>query len=334
MTLTYPRVTCGWKTGLAKTFRNTSSKLLDIYGTNLQNPAKSTIEIYEADPGCSLVQPDQAGAEALVVAYLCKPGNFRELFIQEVKPHTYVAMHIFHEHWAKELSLPNIDDFLSCAIRELKDKLLWKSLAKLIKDHDKYYFIGKKTCHSSNYCMKAPTFQMDVLKESEGKIVLSRAEAELFLDTYHNLFPEIKIWQAEIIKAISNFPRTIFNLFGHPRECYDNPLAGETQRDFTSWAPQSTVGCISNIAITNMRRFIFERRKNWLLLNNKHDSMLLQCPDAEVGECCAKSQEFMEQELKSPRGEEFRMRSEVSVGKNWGKKSKENPDGMEEYKAA
>lgn len=50
------------------------------FGVNSQNSDKDTIDIYEAPQGYSIVQPDQSGAEALVVAHLAEDGKYRELF--------------------------------------------------------------------------------------------------------------------------------------------------------------------------------------------------------------------------------------------------------------
>ena len=50
------------------------------------------MEIYGPKPGNIFVQPDQAGAEALVVAYLCPPGQFRSLFLNGIKPHTLMQL--------------------------------------------------------------------------------------------------------------------------------------------------------------------------------------------------------------------------------------------------
>ena len=55
----------------------------------------------------------------------------------------------------------------------------------------------------------------------------------------------------------------------------------------------------------------------WDLLNNKHDSMMVQCPEKEVEECLKLTKELMEIELTSNRGVKFRMGSEAMVGKNW-----------------
>lgn len=329
--LVYPRVTSAWMPGGAKTFRNRSRKLFGKYGTNLQNPSKSTLHIFTADPGYSFVQIDQAGAEALIVAYLCRAGNMRALFNAGIKPHTYVAMHLFKEKW-EDISMHKIDHLIHSEIKDLKYWRDFKYYNDLIKNSKTEYFIGKKTCHSCNYSMGVNTFMIDTLKESSGKLVLSRSQAQHYLDTYHEIFPEIKEWHQEVKETISTNPFIICNMFGYPRTCYDDPRESSVLRDFISWVPQSTVGCISNDSIVSMYAFISEQRLiNWHIMNNKHDSVLMMVPDNDINLCAKKLKEYTEVELSNQRGEKFRMKSEVKVGKNWGDwDEKENVLGMKE----
>lgn len=101
-----------------------------------------------------LVQIDQSGAEALIVAYLTKHGNFRELFLNNIKPHVFVAMHLVPEYWSEQMH-EDILPFLKSSVRGLRNVPRWKELEKLIKDSDnskypskRYYHIGKTVCHA------------------------------------------------------------------------------------------------------------------------------------------------------------------------------------------
>ena len=76
-----PRVSTYYNVSGTKTFRLASKAIFGIYGTNLQNWEKSLRKLIIPDDGYKFVQVDQSGAEALVVAYLCKHGNFRDLFL-------------------------------------------------------------------------------------------------------------------------------------------------------------------------------------------------------------------------------------------------------------
>ena len=71
-------------------------------------------------------------------------------------------------------------------------------------------------CHASNYGMKPPTFRLNLLQKSEGKVSKLQAEAKNFLNTYHDLFPEIRLWHRETVEILRR-DGILRNLFGYPR---------------------------------------------------------------------------------------------------------------------
>jgi hypothetical protein len=282
------------------------------------------------------IQGDQYGAEALIVAYLCRAGNYRALFEYGIKPHTFVAMHIFAIHWAKQMGMPRqqfITRFLDCPIAGLKKQDGWKELADLIKKHKVYYYIGKKSVHSFNYEQSANSFIFVVLKESEGEIVLSLEEGKRIKEIYEELFPEIPEWKAET-EATLRETRTLYNLFGFPRTFYGR-FTPKFFREAISFVPQSTVGTLTNIAYVALQDFIEDAEIPWDALNNKHDSILMQVPDEpdQIHAGCLKLKELLEVEMISPKDfVKFQMKSEVYTGYNWGDWHPEkNPEGMKEF---
>lgn len=146
------RITCAYVITGTKTFRLSSRKLLGVFGTNTQNWNKRTRRLIVAPSGYSLVQVDQAGAEALVVAYIAQHGKFRDLFLNKIKSHTYVAAHLFQRVWEAELG-SSIGDILCAPIAEVRNQRLWKELERAIKKSDdnppsrRYYYLAKQTCH-------------------------------------------------------------------------------------------------------------------------------------------------------------------------------------------
>lgn len=328
------------------TFRRSSSSIMMNFmtkekrGTNLQNIEKDARHIYKPDKGKIFCQVDQSGAEALIVAYLCRSANFRSLFLNSVKPHVFVALHLFSKVWEEELNKYNkdirinINDFLQADIANLQQVEGWKELDKLIKSSDnwpsakRYYYIAKQVCHSSNYGINPPTFRLNVLEKSRGKIVLSKTQAEDYLLFYHSLFPEIHEWHRDIQQQIEA-TRTLYNLQGYPRY-FSGPINEATLKEAYAFIPQSTVGCITAIAFTNLQSFIEQNNLRWDILADTHDSFLVQCPEGEEVECCKIMKAFMEQELTSPRNEKFRMKSEAAVGYNWAPyKPLKNPEGLQ-----
>ncbi len=303
--------------------------LIGDVGSNLQNPSDDICKIYIPDEGKVFIQVDCAGAEALIVAYECDDGRFRQLFNNGIKPHTFVAMNLFQPEWKKEQPY-DVKNLCSLPIPELAQHPEWKKLSKVIKNHGERYFIGKKTCHSFNYCKTAASFRFDVLKESEGKVALTLAQSEFFETIYHFLFPEIKRWQKkveEVIKAT----RTLRNLYGFPMH-FGGHITEKIVREGVAWVPQSTVGVIGANGVRDMQRFV--EVNDWSgvdVLNNKHDSVLIQAPENDWQPAAKTLSDLMSVKLVSSNGVEFQMKTEVSVGKNWGKyDEEENPEGMKE----
>jgi hypothetical protein len=216
----------------------------------------------------------------------------------------------------------------------------WKKLKDTIAASDnwsgdkRYYYIAKQTCHSANYGIKAPTFQMNVLLKSEGSVALTIKQCNDFLGMYHDLFPEIRQWHCDVEHQLNN-GRVLSNLFGYPRRFHE-PTGPELFKQGYAFVPQSTVGCITAIAITELQERI-ENGDELLstgfdILQDGHDSILWQGHEHKLCDLGREVKRHLERELTSPRGERFKMGSEFSAGSNWGPKTSYNPNGLEEVK--
>ena len=318
------RNTTCYKTAGTETFRLASASLFGEIGSNLQNLEKSSRALYIPDAGKIFVQVDQAGAEALIVAYLCKDGPLRELFKHGIKPHVYVALKLFHPQLRKEKpELKSvIDAALECPINKLKTLTDWKKLENLIKDTDnweyskRYYYLAKQTCHSGNYRIGAAMFQMNLLAKSGGKVVISKNDSEYFIGHYTGaIFPQIPAWWMDTESQVTK-NKVLRNLQGFPR-IITEPINEKTFKELYAFVPQSTVGTITNMAVTDLYHYIAGNKLQWDILANTHDSYMTQCPVGEEVECARVMKLFIERELKSPSGELFRMRSEAQAGYNW-----------------
>lgn len=344
------RDSTSWVISGTKTFRLASRKILSTYGGNLANIEKSLREIYIPDDGKVFVQTDQSGAEALIVAYLCEKGDYRKLFENRIKPHTFLGMHLFKEIWGKELrsrgiissdSGFDIRTLINAPIDNLKSTPFWKELDLLIKDSDnwpiRYYYLAKQTEHSSNYDIQPPMFRMNVLEKSDGKINISKEDSERFLMTKFSLFPEIKDRNERCMRQCRD-TRVLYNLHGHPYNITAYEILEGQRKEYLAWQPQSTVGEITNIAFAKLQEFTEQEGLDWDNLINCHDSILSQCPIEQARDCALKQKEFIEQSFVSPVDNvEFKMRSETQIGFNWNvsKKDKQtgkvtNPMGLKE----
>jgi hypothetical protein len=285
-----------------------------------------------------LVSADLAGAEALIVAYLCKDGNFRQLFVNNIKPHTFVAMHLFASHWQKLLGF-DLAPYLSSPVKDLASLPNWKVLSEAIKNDKTRYYIGKKSCHSFNYKLSWKSFIFNVLTETEGKLFLSNSEGERIFNTYHTILPEIQGDFHNYVEGIIDGPpwktKILYNLFGHPKEIYQYPITDKITRECIAFIPQSTVGELTNIAFTECQQEIeLSDLAGYDLLNNKHDSILMQVLNEEVHirNAARILNTYLSKTFTNFRGETFTMKTEVKVGMNWEDYDKDkNPEGMKDY---
>lgn len=301
-----------------ESYRLSSRKILGIYGGNEQNLSENARQYLIADPGKAIIQVDQAGAEALVVAHLCRRGNYMRLFELGIKPHTYLALNIF------------IDDFRGNHPREryqfrTPDELFelpeWAELNETISSnpaHVTKYQLGKKVAHAKAYRMGPQTFRMQALKESQGAIRLSLAEAKSFLRTYDILLPEIGEWHLEVIEELSN-TRILRNLFGFPRT-FHGRMCEELTRKAVSYVPQSTVGVLTSMVFTEMQAYAEREGRDWEMLINAHDAVVAQAPVDEAVECATMIAELFRRPIQAPKGTVLRMKSEASIGPTWAKK--------------
>lgn len=359
-----------------KTFRRSSTKMINGAGVNMQNIEKEKRGIYHSDgfnphnpalvEKCLfylktgdtdvfteyelltirlLLQADQSGAEALIVAYDSKPADYRQLFIHNVKPHVYVAMKLFKEVWSKRLNTLSgfdIDTFDRTPIALLKQNPYWKDLDSIIKASDnwpiseRYYYLAKQTCHSANYGIEAQTFRMNILEKSGGKIVISFKDAVKFLAIYRALFPEIVESNMRIAEQVER-TAILYNMFGHPYCITD--YKPDKMKEYYAWPRQSTVAEITRTAFCDLQEYIEAQHKSWDILGDCHDSYLAQCPLYEVKDCKKKMQEYLNIELTSPvDGVKFRMKSEVNGGFNWSPAKdfvagvyQTNPTGLQDF---
>lgn len=357
-----------------RTFRRGSRKILHKWGSNLQNIAKEMREMYIPDGykpelfhKCKyyletgditifteqelltlriFIQRDQSGAEALIVAYECRNGDYRKLFTNNVKPHVYVALKLFRDIWpikAKEHNLPITEDIINTLydtpIENLRSNPYWSDLDKLIKASDgwslteRYYYLAKQTVHSANYGIRWAMFILNVLEKSGGKIVLVRDQGEYFLNTYRALFPELNERNDNIIKQAEKH-KILYNIFGHPYQITAWEITDTMKKELYAWTAQSSVAEITRIAFSRGQEWIESERLPIDILADTHDSYLWQSPLEYIKSVVDKSGEFMNQRLVSPNdGTIFNMKSECKIGFNWSDyKEGKNELGLREVK--
>lgn len=313
------------------------------FGGNRQNIEKKMRRIYLADKGYKLINRDQSGADAMIVAYLCKPGRYRDLFTYGIKPHIYLPIFFFTDAWKPQFG-DKVNIAMETPIANLKDLDFWAALSKYIKSTDdwepkkRFYYFGKKTGHSGNYGMGPDTLVENIDKETEGEILLDPSEAGRWLYIYHSkLFPEI---QRDFQFGVMNYAKThmqLRNLFNWPHNITGRDPSKFSAKDLNelySWIPSSTVAGITLMAYCEMQEYIEDNDRDWHILQETHDSITMEAPEKEAEECAVKLGEYFQKELISPvDGVKFKMKSECQMGYNWAPWDKDkNPLGLQEVK--
>jgi DNA polymerase I-like protein with 3'-5' exonuclease and polymerase domains len=326
-TSTEPRFTCSYALGRTVTMRLGSSKLLSKFGDNSQNFDYELRKVIGPDKGKIFIQPDQSGAEALIVAYLCKPGNLRDLFLCGINPHCFLGLHLFREQFEAELGF-SLMDYVLAPVKLLPTLPRYKEIFKCIKASDdwtperRYYFIAKQGNHSLNYDAKARAFRVNTLSKSDGSVNLTLRESDTVISKRMMLFPELQYWHSETVTTVKK-TGLLRNLFGHPRVI--TGWQDESQyKEWYAFVPQSTVGQITNYAFCELQERLRDGDKLLTdagvdVVQNNHDSLLVQCyPEAKslvVGEL----NKHMCRRLVNTRGEEFFMKSEAKWSeRSWG----------------
>ena len=96
--------------------------------------------------------------------------------------------------------------------------------------------------------------------------------------------------------------------------------------------PQSTVACITRRAVTLTQEYIEKENLDWDILQDNHDSFVVQCPENEFMKCHEIMKLYLNYEMKSPvDNASFSMQSEGATGKNWSSYHPDkNPEGLKE----
>ncbi len=315
----------GYKVAGTRSGRLASQKLLGEYSNNIQNIPDHMRRLFIPRPGFRFVQNDLEGAEAVAVALYVAEGNFRELVRRKIKIHNFVCVKIFPNLFEKFFTRAEID---ALTPQSFHSSPHYKSVINHCKALKIEYALAKRTVHGSNYSMGWKTFQENILRETSGRVVLTAAECKRLLNSYFDLFPEVKIFQATFDKHAQEF--TAFeNLFGWKVKCIQRYTTA-VGRTCISWGPQSTVGVATVIAAQKFQDYIESNGVRWNALNIVHDSILAEGPASESAQLADVLARAMTFTFTSPIDNwTCTIGVEKSVGDNWGKwDAEENPMGM------
>lgn len=315
----------GYKVAGTRSGRLASQKLLGEWGSNMQNVPDHVRRLFVPRSGFRFVQNDLEGAEAVVVALLVAEGNFRELVRRKIKIHNFVCLKMFPDKFNKFFTESEIRELSPVALHEHP---AYKQIIAHCKSLKTEYDLAKRTVHGSNYSMGWKTMQESILQGTAGRVVLSAAECKRLLNSYFDLFPEVKVFQATFDKHAQEFTE-FENLFGWRVKCVQRYTAA-VGRTCISWGPQSTVGIATIVAAQKFQDYIESNGVQWNALNIVHDSILAEgpaCESTQLADVLARAMTFT---FVSPiDGWTCTIGVEKSVGDNWGKYDpEENPNGL------
>lgn len=309
------RMRCSFDVTGTKSGRLSSRASLDGTGTNLhtipvrKKEGAKVRQMFIADPGKVFVTRDYKQGETWFVAYLARCEALIEL-----------------------LNNPSKDIHKETAAR------IYNIPLEQITFEQRY--LAKRTGHGSNYGLTgvrlAPMIEEDAAVTGVSVTV---REAQMLIDKYFMLYPEIKetFW-AEVKYNIMK-TRTLTTPFGRKRAFFGgmrNQNEQETLlRDAYSYIPQSGLGDLGNMATVKCYNEIELGRPDlgaeYLL--SVHDSIMMQCDIGKEMEVAA----LMEECMKIPctiHGKTFIVPSDCQLGFNWNKRSTDkegniiNPMGL------
>lgn len=258
---------------------------------------------------------DLAGAEWVVVAYLC--GDPRMLEVAESGESPHLATGHLISRAPKELIAKEHKILGSATDPDYIAEMRAKELPELL---DGDYFLprsmtirqaGKKSNHGLNYDMRYKRFALEnemMENDAEPIVELYRTEA----------YPGLVGWHEEIREEL-HATRTLVNLLGRKIKLMDQ-FSHDLYMSAYAYKPQSTV---ADIVLRAMQLAYDDRRALFApayLCANVHDSLLWEYPGEpreRMIEFAVEMKKHMRPWLEA-RGRKFRLGVDVKCGINWG----------------
>lgn len=183
---------------------------------------------------------------------------------------------------------------------------------------DSYRQCAKKMGHGTNYYGKPPG--MSIITKYPQRIISD------FQARYFAAFPLVQYhhWIRQQLLAGS----ALHNLWGRRRRFFGRRNDEATLREAIAFTGQSSTADFLNHAMMNVWR-----QNLCNLMIQVHDSFLIQYPEDREDEVLPQIIKAMKCPI-TINGREFFIPCEAKVGWNWGKQSKENPDGLVKFVGA
>ena len=247
----------------AESFRFACSKTAWGTGTNGQTIPRALRSMFIADPGYEMAEFDLNRGESWVYAHLADDPLMMRIHQEQGDFHIVTAC--------------AISEAFGVPIREDE----WDAFAAATPERAyRLRYLGKKTNHASAYRMGPERFVQVVNAEADDTgITISLRQAKKAQKLWLGRYPFIRAWWGKIDEALTHHPHQLTTPYGRVRTFYDvrYPLNSHTQKEATSWVPQSTSVDYMNGGMLKVFNEIVKPGK-WgtELLHQNHDSILVQ----------------------------------------------------------
>lgn len=306
-------------------------------GTNLQNVNRKLRFPFVADKGMYMLNVDLEQADGRNVGAICY-NLFYDMPAEEIyelaKDDPRLEAYTRTGRWTGPVGLELASAYLdACEGGDLHttvcqmvwpddlggtpwpaDESTWKKFCDGIIAHgqDSYRQLSKKGGHGTNYFGTPRTMAKHL--HTNAKLI------EGFQNNYFTAFPAIPLWHNYVIKQIQE-TGTITTLFGRRRMFFGRGNDASTHRKAIAFEPQSCTG----EQIDRGLHQIWLKHKDVQLLNQVHDSILMQLPWKNVPEQVGEILDTMKVEIKLKGGRIFSVPLDAAGGWNWGYHDKDNP---------
>lgn len=284
-------------------------------GTNLQNVNRKLRYPFVADKGMYMLNIDLEQADGRNVGAVC--------------------WNLFHDTHGPEYAGAYLDACESGDLHTLVCRMTWPDLewpedpaeyrdfcdSQIAHGQDSYRQLAKKLGHGTNYYGTPRT----MAKHTH----VARKIIEFFQTAYFTQFPCIKRWHEEVINQVIEYG-AITTQFGRRRMFFGRGRDATTHRKAIAYEPQSMTGTEIDRGLLQ----VWRKYPQVQLLNQVHDSILLQLPFNEAEELVPEILKCMEVKLELKGGREFVVPLDAAGGWNWGYQSKKNPYGLKGWKGS
>jgi DNA polymerase-1 len=314
------RMRCNYNIAGTNTGRLNSTMSDFGTGTNLQNVNRALRYPFVADEGMYLLNIDLEQADGRNVGAVC-----HELFYDASREQIAKALRL--KEWAGPIGAEFASTYLdACEAGDLHTTVCnmvwpeglngtpwpeaedaWKKFCDGIIAHgqDSFRQLSKKGGHGTNYFGTPRTMAKHL--HIKAKII------EGFQQRYFGQFPCISAWHGATIDQVEE-TGIVTSLFGRRRHFWGRAKDASTHRKAIAYCGQSPTGEQIDRGLLQIWREFPQVQ----LLNQVHDSILLQVPFSEVEELAPRILKVMEVTRTLKGGRQFTVPLDAAGGWNWG----------------